>query len=420
MDSGCSFEYISSGNSHIRVIFAEAHQDEDCLSWLKDKFGFLNTFSPYHKFGLLANAWTESNFGEIFQNYKPAINQIMLDSGGLQIVTQGMEVTDKIKDQVYNVQAKWADSAMCFDEIPLSMSGDKSIRTDVSQRWFDRSKHVDCATRTGKNVARQIEVFLEQGSTAKPFFIAQGNDLETYQEWTEVAMKQIPSSHRKYIAGVAMGSPALGFGIFEDIKKAFYFRELPIETNCMHILGAGSISRLLPFVILAQCGTYKDLHISYDSSTHSSGVNFGRYFLGAKNMNFPKEYDDAIYKKMYADIENNGFHPGVDVKHFHEALLMPSKEYEKKFGSRVPFIKMFNALFCSSVRNFITELDKCYADKTYLINTLGRKEKNIYLMLYKIKTIDDFRHWEREVGRHVASKAVGTSSRVETNIEDLF
>jgi hypothetical protein len=419
--NNCTLEYIASGNSHVRISFPEAHEDPDCLAYLKKSFHELNTFSPNHKFSLLANAWTEQSFASRFEHFRPAINQIMLDSGGLQIITQGLTITEEMKEKVYEIQSEYANDAMSFDVIPISMGGDgTSDRNCSTSKWFDITKFEECAKESGKNIARQIEVFLDDESKAKPFLITQGNDLDTFCKWTELALKEIPKSHQKHIKGVAMGSPALGFGAMEDMKKAFYFTQLPIETNNLHILGAGSIRRLLPFMIMTQNGMYKDLHISYDSSTHTSGINMGRYYMNAKNMKFPKKIDNNVWPKIQADINQNGFGFGETLEMFHKPFSMPSKDYEVIYGTRGPFIKSINSMFCSSVKNFMSQLDRCFDNKRYLINTLSNKDKNNYLMLYKLKTVDDFLYWEKEIGRHVDSKGVGSSERIETNIEDLF
>ncbi len=417
----CSFEYIASGCSHIRIVFKEAYENKNCLAYLKKSFNYLNTFSRHHKFSLLANAWTEPNFGEIFQNYKPSINQVMLDSGGLQIVTQGMFITDKIKEKIYSIQSKWSDSAMCFDEIPLSFNGDTSSRTDISNRWFDKDKFKNCAKITGKNVTRQIEIFLDEKSQTKPFVIVQGNCLETYCEWIELVLKEIPLSYHKYIQGVAMGAASLGYGVLEDIKKAFYFTQLPIECNNLHILGVGSISRLLPFIIFSQSGLYKNIHISYDSSTHTSGINMGRYFINGKNFNFPKVLDHKIWNIMYEDVKKNGFSNNESIKHFFIPFSIPSMEFKEKYGSRVPFIKIINSVFCSIIKNFITEVDKCFDEKSYLINKYTNvKTKNSFLSLYNIKNKEDFKSWEKNISRFINSKFIASHKRKETDLDNLF
>lgn len=418
-----SFEYISSGASHARIHFAEIFEKggEETKEFVESCFHNLNTFSENHKFSLLVNAWTEPALAKLYNQYKPSIHQMMMDSGGLQIITQGLNITEKVKDEIYLTMAHNCDTAMSFDEIPLSFDGENSNRLDLSNRYFDKSKFEDCAKLTGKNLARQIEIFLDEDSKTHPHFIAQGNDLDTFCKWTELALKEIPKEHHKHIKGVAMGSPALGFGVLEDIKKAFYFRELPIDVNTMHILGVGAVSRMKPFIILAQNGMYEDLHISYDSTTHSSGINFGRYYMNGQNTKFPRFYDPVRWQEIYDNVVANGMCAGEGPEMFSKSFSMPSRVFEKKYGDRYIFVKSVTGMFCSAVKNFILEIEECFADKNYLINnTKNHKEQNIYSMLYKINTIEDYIYWEKEVGRHIDSRSIPSSKKQETNLEELF
>ena len=91
--------------------------------------------------------------------YKDHVHEIHADSGGLQIVTQGMVITDELKDKVYENQAEWADVGMCFDEIPVILTGDRSDRNDTKARFFDFENYEELARKTGRNVKRQLEIF---------------------------------------------------------------------------------------------------------------------------------------------------------------------------------------------------------------------------------------------------------------------
>ena len=130
-------DYVVSGTSYMRFSNPGIAKDEtnsQIINMLIDK---LVTDVHSHKFSMLYNGHTESSFGERFLAYKDHVHEIHADSGGLQIVTQGMTITDELKDKVYENQAKWADVGMCFDEIPVVLTGDRSDRNDVKQRFFD-------------------------------------------------------------------------------------------------------------------------------------------------------------------------------------------------------------------------------------------------------------------------------------------
>jgi uncharacterized protein YktA (UPF0223 family) len=419
---GSSFEYTMSGCSYTRITFPEAYEDPECKKYISDVFSKMQHKGKHHSFSLLYNSWTEKTFGKTFkEQYKDSVDKIYCDSGGLQLITQGRTITDVEKNQVYANQSKFGDIGFSFDEIPVSFSGGKSARLDLANRWFDWDKFEDCAKLTGQNVAKQITTFLDEKSTCKPLFIAQGNCLETYQKWTELALKEIPKEHHKYIAGVAMGAAALGHGRLEDIQRAFYFTQLPIDisNNHLHLLAVGSTTRLLPNIVFVQNGVYKDIHISYDSTTHSSGIHMGRTYLDQRNFEFPRHFDKIIWQKMYDNLINNDFHPELTIEEYYKSMNMASKKYEAKFGSRIPLIKSYVATTCAGVANFINHVEECYASKKELLKLADRQNSHlIFNSLYEVKNLDDFNYWEKEIGRFVKSHSVATDKK--NNLEEFF
>ena len=345
----------------------------------------------------------------------------MTDSGGLQIITQGKTITDSIKKDVYNTQGRYSDTALSFDEIPLSIEGISSKRLDISNRWFDKTKFVDCAKLTGQNVYNQIKTFIEMETKTKPIFIAQGNDYDTYMKWTEIALNEIPKDLHKYINGVAMGAPCLGNGTLEDIKRAFYFSELPIDTNRLHILGIGALKRMAIFLIFSQNGLYNNLEISYDSTTHSSGVVMGRTYINDKIFQFGRELNKD-YKIMFDAFSKTEFFPNeLNIITFHEILNTASKVFEKKHGSRVLYIKTFVGFLSFSISNFITHMEKCFNNKNNILGLAkNSKERNIFNSLYQIRNYEDFLSWERNIGKSVKSQKISSCKKESTCIEDLF
>ena len=116
-------DYVVSGTSYMRLSNPNIAFDDTntgIVSMLIKKL-VQDQFS--HKFSLLYNAHTEHSFGERFKPYHDAAHSVHADSGGLQIVTQGMTITDELKEKVYRNQANGADVGMCFDEIPVILTG---------------------------------------------------------------------------------------------------------------------------------------------------------------------------------------------------------------------------------------------------------------------------------------------------------
>lgn len=411
-----SFEYVASGTSYMRLIFGESYEDPECKEYINNCFSKMQNKGDHHSFSLLYNSWTESKFGEVYkEHYRKSLDKIYCDSGGLQILTTGKLITDKEKFIVYKNQSKSGDIGLSFDEIPVSFTGEKTARLDLSNRWFDSAKFDECAKLTGKNVADQIQTFLDEKSTCKPMFITQGNSLETYQRWTELALKEIPKDHHQYISGVAMGAAALGFGGLEDIKRAFYYTQLPIETgnNHLHLLAVGSVYRLLPNIVFAQNGVYENIHISYDSTTHTSGIATGRYYAKDKATLFPQHFDKKIWGLMYNDVYSKGFEIGLNLKDYHESMNTASLVYKTKHGSRIPLIKSYVATTLASITNFIDQVEKCYSSKDEILKLADeRKSFAIMKSLYEVKNLDDWNFWEREVSRYVKSNNVKPSKKM--------
>ncbi len=159
------FNYIMSGCGYCRISFAEAYEEPECLDYITGCFNSLNDGT--HKFSLLYNAFTEKGFGEVFKHYKHSLAEVMADSGGLQIITQGLKFTDELKRIIYLNQSNSSDTALSFDEIPLKITEEKSSRLDLASRFYDPSMLEPCARKTGQNVKEQIELFIDQKTESK-------------------------------------------------------------------------------------------------------------------------------------------------------------------------------------------------------------------------------------------------------------
>lgn len=411
-----------SGCSFARMNFNECFDDEELKDWINNSLSKLNSLEE-HKFGLLYNAYAESKFGQKFKtHYRDNVNSIHADSGGLQIITRGSVITPAIKSEIYENQGLWSDIAMSFDEIPLITPKTGSVRGSTSDRWFNREEFESKARQTGQNLKEQIEFFIKQKTTTKPLFIAQGNCIDTFCKWTEYALQEVPKELHPFIGGVAISSGSLGNGMVEDIKKSFAVSQLPIDgVKHLHILGVGSISRMIPTLIFMQNGVYKDLHISYDSTSHSSGAHHGRYYSPGGWTDFPRDYKVVDWTNMYNDI-NSTFDLGfTNVKEFHQAMNCASRVYETNNGSRNPLIKSYIGLILKSIHNFIVDIEHLAQNNKNIVEftskSKGSKIANTYRTLHEVKTLEDYNKWESEVGRHLMSKAVNDKG---SNLEEFF
>ena len=129
-------EYVISGPAYLRL-GAEQCNDPETLQMIIDLINKTVHNKNNHQFSLLYNGFTEKNFGNKLQKFRPAIKNIHADSGGLQIITRGLQNTPETRNKVYENQGTYADIGMAFDEIPVkstSASGTSRPATSSGRR----------------------------------------------------------------------------------------------------------------------------------------------------------------------------------------------------------------------------------------------------------------------------------------------
>lgn len=401
------FEYVASGSSYFKLMYAESLEPQN-LDFFTRTFGSLNNTSN-HRVSLLYNAYVEKRQGEwMGEHYRSRVHSIHADSGGLQMVTLGRTITEELKESVYESQSRNSDIAMCFDVIPVrTLDGARSERLDLSNRRFDRTQLEGAARATGKNLRRQIDFFDEKGSAAKPMLITQGNDYDSYMKWVEYVTAELTPYHIKRIGGIAMGAAALGKGSLEDFKRAFYYTQLPIELESkhLHLLGVGSVYRFIPQMIFQQNGLYAGVELSYDSTTHTSGVTQGRYYMQDKAYMFDRVFNQA-YHLVLADIKRNFPFFDMSVETFYETLNLSSRKYQAKHGSIDPSLQCYVAFVSSAIKNFIDHVDRISQSRESIMAMARGIDAPAFNALYSVQTTEDFDHWLREVGPYVDSEPV--------------
>jgi hypothetical protein len=375
-----------------------------------------------HKLGVLYNSFTEGSFGPRLKNYT-AFDSIHADSGGLQIVTKGETVTPEIKTAIYKNQAASADMGMCFDEIPVQLAGEKSGRNDTKNRYFDNKKLEFYARETGKNLKEQIETFLAEKSNCKPILIAQGNCYDSYMKWVELILDEIPTELHDHIGGTAVGAAALGTGSLEDIERAYLFSQFPeVIQKHLHILGIGSTKRLLPYLIFMQNGMYKETtSVSYDSTTHTSGVALGLYYnRNWKSIKFNRNYSKT-YQEAFEDMKQFINLDGYDDRELHKCMNMSALTYfeENKENGPEIFATMVMGFIMSSIRNFITHVDTVMSDKKELLKVAQKaKFYTPAKFLFEVNNKDAYDKWYGNFRSHIPSRRVAANP--PSTLEDFF
>jgi hypothetical protein len=216
-----------------------------------------------------------------------------------------------------------------------------------------------------------------------------------------------------------MGAAALGKGTLEDIKRAFYVTQLPIKLDHLHLLGVGAFPRMIPTLIFAQNKVYKNMVISYDSTTHTASITRGLYFYKKKMLNYSRYYG-LDYDTIFGDIQKN--FPNVynyDVKMLHECLNNPPSVIKEKYGSSEASVKTAIAYISSSIKNFCDCVDRMSQSKEDLLRTLPLNYRNAFSALSEVKTLDDFNNWLRNASKHIDSDALGVYNGVSP-LDALF
>jgi len=243
----------------------------------------LSKQEPDIDFGVLANAFTEAtNLKDYYKILSPDI-KVYSDSGGLQVITLGKEITPEIKEKVFKLQSEYSDYAMSFDEIPKKVLSRSSNTFGLDNIWVDSWFKIK-AIESGKNIVNQIQEFKKnKNNKAKILFIIQARNFETAREWSWFMFQEIKKEpdYEKYIGGLALGSTmSAGTRFLTDFILRFQY-ELDFLPDAwlkkVHILGAGSISKIFGSLIVTDKYFKPGTVISADSTTQTRGTIFGNF-----------------------------------------------------------------------------------------------------------------------------------------------
>ena len=423
-------EYVISGPAYLRL-GAEQCNDPETLQMIIDMINKTVHNKNNHQFSLLYNGFTEKNFGNKLQKIRPALKNIHADSGGLQIITRGLQNTPETRNKVYENQGTYADIGMAFDEIPVkSTSADgTSAKIDTKRRYVDMANFETYARATGKNVKDQIEKFDSLNSKCRPFIILQGSGADTYKSWGEFLLDEVPKELHHRIGGVAMGSAALGMGPLEDVKRAFYVNSVPLARPFhLHVLGVGALKRILPYLLFSQTGLYEGIDISYDSTTHSMSLDNGLFYFSHSKKKNPSDYGGSsvkmgreysnIYRTVVNEI-NSVCDTDYTPEEYHKLMNISVGLYLEQGGKFIDVMRARLAFILTNVHNFTLDVSNLMNSKEEFLRFCRDKGcENEYATLFDVKTNDDFIHWEKNVGRFMDSEPVNAVA--PSSLEDLF
>jgi hypothetical protein len=145
--------------------------------------------------------------------------------------------------------------------------------------------------------------------------------------------------------------------------------------------------------------------MSYDSTTHTSGVTQGRYYKDDLALNFTRAFDDN-YRIVWEDIKRNFPFYEYDLNTFYEALNISSRTYQEKHGNIDPSLQTYGVFVSSAIKNFLAHVEKLQSSRDEIMKMSRGIDATAFNALYSVRTKQDFDHWLQNVGPYVASEPV--------------
>lgn len=426
--------YVQSGLAYTRA--TTSRHDDVVMQPIIDK-----AFQTLHGMGFelcgLFNAYTEKGVTAVLNRFH--FYDVHVDSGGLQMVLQNKKITQELKREIYHTQGKWGTVAMCFDEIPLYVrelvkSESSSNRTRIDNKMFLPELVKEKAQLTGQNVNDQLRVFKEIGSKCKVMMIAQGNCAEDFAEFIHYQYEQIDEDLRDGIKGIALADTCIGNGVLESIEMLHGLKLIDIPEQYkkhVHLLGVGSLSRMMPVIELSRSGFLdKDLIVSLDSTTHTSAYVMGK-LIDVDGKMYPLgkgPTDDNI--RLFTDIYNDYFKPFygpdklTDYIKFMTTNLRGSKHIHERHDLGDMAYMTYSFAPLEFVKRFMTAVNDCRRSFDAYHKYMKNKESLVACMnqLSKVKTLDDMDAYKTAISPYVDSKRIprkSSSSTKQLSMDDF-
>lgn len=413
------FEYVISGLNFAYLLSACYRADPAAVDATKRSIDAINDGGAYDVSALF-NAYAETNNGKpLKENYGENFHNIHVDSGGLQVITRGLDITQALKKQIYTTQATYGDVAMCFDEIPLRVSAAGGHRATTDNKVFVVADMADSAKKTGENISEQLRMFAELGSQTKVMMIVQGNNRYDFAKWGEIVYDVIDDDLKSQIHGLALADTCCGNGALETVEMcaAVPIMQVPdgLKKN-IHFLGVGSISRLVPVIELSRGKIFGDAHISFDSTSHSSTLVMGKITddLGrmTKLGKTANRGNINFFRGVYDDI-SSFYDIGVDFDDYIQYVISKLNTTRHLSDTSDPYLSVSNMTYWFTVRrcvnNFMTNIIKCQADPNHYYEMMGRQHARALkpmLTLGQVNCAADMDKWFEQCSRYVNSNRI--------------
>lgn len=325
------------------TIYNNKDKFPETTGFVKDVYNYCNSYLNDCDVGVLWNALTEKDSKEILKYY--FTDNIYADSGGLQMVTLGLDPTDEDREEIYKRQLEYSTHAMSFDKMPILVKEeekkDNSPITNHNSKYFIKDMVYNAGRESGYNVLNQCKVFSENEGDSKIMVIIQGSSFEDYLTYAEglfSVFNELDSKTRekyyKQIHGLSFG--VSGITNYFDLIDLYVRAPVEIKSapkhalNNLHFLGIGGHQKVLPFYVLKDTffdGIRDNVHYSFDSTSRTSASVYGKY-TELKNINNKFELNQYKLGKKYDEIPKR--HLEVIMKRFGGII---NKHLNKKVNS---------------------------------------------------------------------------------------
>jgi hypothetical protein len=377
--------------------------------YLKDKL------NDHVKMSGLFNAFTEETFanrveesGHNFQDLFP--DNMYADSGGLQVLTQGKMIDAAMKKKIYTTQAKYANYAMSFDEMPFKMVD--------GQKIYLPDRVSICGTMAGENLKEQIEFFDSIDSKTKIFPIIQGLGLKDMSTYTLNMLNVLDKQQLSKLECLAVGGIQSEFELLERSVNIYKIDGIPKKIkNHFHVLGVTGFRKLLPIMIGARNGLLPDIgRLSFDSTTFSKSYLLGniqptlsdikkgspKRSLGKVRDAFVEDYYQQMWD-FWKDIPENVFYSVEDmIEHscFNSKGLTTAAQQYKELGAEhgIKTITQKYVYVYYNTFKFLEILEGYLKNEIILSDFMGNyKQLSLLQALEDVKNTKDFEQWYSSV-----------------------
>lgn len=425
------FEYVFSGLNMSRIHYAPFLSIPENIKVVQLSLDKINAESEYFISGMFNAFYEADRAAGMGNNYRNHFYNIHSDSGGLQIITRGMTITPELKAQVYNTQGAHSDIAMCFDDIPLHVldSASEANRTTISNKLYVSSDMEAAARSTGQNINEQLKAFATIGSNTKAMMIIQGNNRYDMARWGEIVYSEVDEGLRDKVYGIALADTCMGNGVLETVEMCASVPMMNIPERIkknIHLLGVGSISRLIPVIELSRTKLFSDCKISFDSSSHSQSMVMGKFLNSScKAQNLGKvvnKVNTPIFKLVYDEI-NKYYSHSVTFDEYLKYVtdhLNTTRHLNGEFSEELTILGNLTFWFIPllSARHFMDNVVQCQIDPKHYYKILNRnivKTIRPLMQLANIESSSDFDEWFKLYAKYVSSNRI---ERVDGALED--